>query len=149
MSRYDMEWKYIPGRLNMAGPLSRSTRTAALYLMEDVRCARRRVHLAVTTRSQQRPAEPAVPQQLPPPPPLPTQPQAAAPAAQPAPLLLTDLQRQVQQGYQEDAWFLEKENLQGLKHEDGLCYKGHQLVIPDAEELRDMIIAELHNTPYS
>lgn len=55
----------------------------------------------------------------------------------------------MQSGYASDPWFAEAANTQPLTHRDGLWWFGHRVVVPDAAGLRQGILYELHDAPYS
>ena len=154
LQAFRWNWEYRPGRINVADPLSR---------IPQVPLNRMHVHLlAMHTRSKSGIQKPRmeIGETLPPPPrhrkisktgqeiPL-----VAAPPAQrpdpPAPQGPLDLLSQLQAAYEQDNWFSKPENTGNLRQEDGMWWRGKQIVIPNHEGLKKGILYELHDAPYS
>jgi hypothetical protein len=73
-------------------------------------------------------------------------------AEQNTPDLVGAIERRIVSGYQADTWFSEEHNISqhGLSHgPDGLWYCGEAIAVPNAHNLRQMILQELHDAPYS
>ena len=140
LSRFHMTWKYIPGRINMANPLSRNPHSSLMYLQEVIKL--RTIRLNAITRNRGKVVDKAT---------TPTQPSEIEVTMEVDvdEDTLTELQRKVMQGYKEDPWFTNKENTHNLQIQSGLWYKDHCLVIPEYENLREVIMEECHATPYS
>ena len=51
-------------------------------------------------------------------------------------------------GYQTDDWFAEAVNTNHLQFRDGLWFKGPLTVVPAVPELRQLILQEIHDTPF-
>ena len=167
LQRFDFEWLYRPGRINVADPLSR-------IMPEALNAITLR---AATTRRQTRISET---NQYPPPPPLGQPTQSPEPVglaglgdsaqlgftseksfdapvefATPRPVPGVDLTsqgniiQQLQAGYTADPWFRSPSNLTSLVFRDDLWWKGTQVVVPDVNGLRRGILYELHDAPYS
>ena len=165
LQRFDFEWLYRPGRINVADPLSRVLPIAlnAITLR------------AITTRRQTRQST-----DYPPPPPSGQTTQLTEVAglaglgdlahsgftseqsldvlgefSTPRPVPGVDLTsqgniiQQLQDGYTSDPWFNTPSNLTSLKYRDGLWWRGTQVVVPDVLGLRRGILYELHDAPYS
>ena len=56
---------------------------------------------------------------------------------------------QVQAGYKQDQWFMNKANTAHLQFCDGLFYRGRSVVVPDAGTMRAELMKECHDTPYA
>ena len=64
--------------------------------------------------------------------------------------VMRDLYATLQLGYMSDPWFDNPENTAPLnKSEDGLWWRGPQIVVPADDELKKAIMRELHDAPYS
>lgn len=57
----------------------------------------------------------------------------------------TDLRKRICAGYRHDPWFKEQNNVTDLRKVDGLYFKGDQVVVPDVDKLRRLLIAEYHD----
>ncbi len=62
---------------------------------------------------------------------------------------MLDLYAELKQGYQSDAWFANRNNLQDLKLLDGLWWKGDRLVIPNVSRVRTALLWDYHDSPYA
>ena len=51
-------------------------------------------------------------------------------------------------GYQKDQWFSNLDNTSSLQFRNGLWFKGTLTVVPAAPELRQLILQEIHDTPF-
>ena len=151
LQRYDWIWQYRPGRINVADPLSR---------IPKVPLNRLHVHLyQATLRQRSRKPTPFQEVQLPPPPlvkkdkkgrdvPL----VAAPPAHRPDPMVPSDpeaLVDQLKAAYDQDPWFSESSNTSNLKFKEGIWWHGDKIAIPDNQSLKQGILYELHDAPYS
>jgi hypothetical protein len=167
ISRYNLKLSYIPGRTNVADPISRVP--ALMFIRAGW------LH-AVTTRAQAAAAQPAQPT------PAVTVTPVQVPAqakgngrkvARPANAselpstsnqandvdefqTATALLAKLEQWYASDAWFANPANLSAnavTRHHDGAYYrdsgKGSQLVIPNSRELKLAIMREHHDPPYA
>lgn len=155
LSRYRFKWEYRPGRTNVADPLSR----VPTHKDEAHACV---AHLfAVELRPRNKPAAQPPPAPLAPKPkrrarsaparPNPTA-EAAEPKPPPPPVMgpLTGDLRAFREAYKSDPWFDDPRNLEGLhKGSNGLWYKGDKLVIPDVQWIKEGIMYEMHDAPYS
>ena len=52
------------------------------------------------------------------------------------------------QGYRQDPWFKQKNNLKDLKQVNGLWYRETAIVVPDFKDVRMDILYEVHNSKY-
>jgi hypothetical protein len=62
-----------------------------------------------------------------------------------------DLVQLMQAGYSADPWFTAETNIaaEGLERRDDLWWKGTRVAVPNVPGLREGILYELHNAPYS
>lgn len=74
--------------------------------------------------------------------PPPNQPQVAAMTRSSA---HTDVHKRISSSYQRDAWFRKPSNTAELRKVNGLYYRGDQVVVPNDDELRTMLIAAHHD----
>ena len=154
LSRFDMEWEYKPGRVNVADPLSRAP-TMATWCGADSQSEPEQLRLVVQQRCSVYVAAPPVEQRtvvvLPPPPPQPAvlpspPPQAAAlsDADMPHEVTLAEanvLVRDFQAGYGADSWFADASNIAELQLRGGLYFRRDgQVCVPDSCDLRQRII---------
>jgi hypothetical protein len=170
ISRYNLKLSYIPGRINVADPISRVP--ALMHFNVG--------WLHALTRSQARAQQqPAAPPSGPVEPPPATEPrrkgkkkrkvtisEPTASTSHPDKVqdvsqeqdepTVTQLLQQLADAYVADVWFQHKSNLSrnavslrpdGLYYRDGP--KGTQLVIPDDKQLKQAIIREHHDPPYA
>jgi hypothetical protein len=124
LARFNYTWKYRPGRVNVADPLSRSP---ALQLSIALCVAQ----LCVSTRSKasKRATSKA---------------RKAGTRAQ-VPQLLTE---QILQAYADDDYFAGKASDEGLQQtSEGYWLQGQRIVVPNAGTLRQGIIRDMHNAP--
>lgn len=122
LSRFNYEWKYIPGRANVADPLSRVFVAAV-----------RAQWLAVTTRSRQGPA-PSV-----------TAPTAAVPEPPSSPLT-----KAVLDAYPQDEWFTVPANTAKLQRTSkGYWLHKGKVVVPNNTALKQQIMHACHDSPAS
>jgi hypothetical protein len=152
LSRYRFTWEYRPGRTNVADPLSRVPAhkdeahncVAHLFAM-DLRGRGKVKGPAPPAPKQTRRARSA---------PARTAPAAAtgAPKPPPPPVVgpLTGDLRPLRSAYEADAWFSEPRNVEHLdKGPGGLWYRDGKLVIPNVQWIKEGIMYELHDAPYS
>lgn len=159
LQRFDFEWVYKPGHTNVADPLSRVPGSVVVKALRAIRVAmvqtRRKppasAGRAAEAAGSSRPAKRGR-----------TEATAPAPPAQPAqqgPTLVqtatatpdedVDLTERMQEGYTADAWFKDPQNTTDLQFEDGVWWHDGRVVVPAFGNLRQLLIAELHDTPYS
>ena len=60
-----------------------------------------------------------------------------------------DLRSKLLKGYLHDSWFSDQKHLNQVQLKNGTYWKGSQLVIPDFENLRALVLHELHDARYS
>lgn len=159
LQRYRFKWEYRAGRDNVADPLSRHPSFADS--LTAILCSMTTPFLAVTTRSKTAVVPPLVHEDVPlvlpgPAPKKVRRSPAVVPLPQPAPVPSSpavgpsmDELTQLKTGYSLDAWFNNQLNLKGLVRKDGLWWKGAQLVIPNIPLVKEGILWELHDAPYS
>lgn len=179
LQRFDFKWEYRPGRTNVADPLSRNTAVVLNSIMLKGVTTRLQTRSASAAapqaptgpRSRKRRASAAVGVPATQADPLVWDATAREPvdspekdvtigasAASPVPLLKAvgapvasdgDVVRLMQQGYANDPWFVHTTNTSLLSFKDGLWWRGQQVVVPDVHGLRQEILHELHDAPYS
>jgi hypothetical protein len=169
MQQFTFEWKYSPGRTNVADPLSRATQNGPALNAGTV-CL-----LAMTLRPRstlKRPAQRDMGEQR-----VakkaksvkgrspqqdggrtvrdapqnessgPTPTQFQPPSEQDVTLHEEEIKDLLSKGCTEDPWFAVDSNTKNLTTHDGLWFMGERIVVPDVPGLRTDIIAELHNSP--
>ena len=161
LQRFNFEWVYRPGHTNVADPLSRHPDFLAKLS-------------AMTLRI--RPVKPTVQPGLtePKPPvkrkrcpnqdtgdiaPSPIHANTTPPTVTPTPVVMhrgqavadkdEGLEVLMKEAYTNDPWFTNETNLRPLNQIDGLWYTNDRLVVPNANGLREKILYELHDAPYS
>lgn len=139
LQRFDCQWVYRPGRLNVADPLSRQPRHLAWMVRSSTRVLEERsgregglailpfpgpACLALYYRASE----------------------AVNPAA------LSDLRQMIREGYAGDPLFLEGQGNgyrdKVLRSSDGFWYHGKQVVVPKAGNVRALLLGESHDPPY-
>ena len=55
----------------------------------------------------------------------------------------------IKQGYRQDPWFKQVNNLKNLKQVTGLWYRGTAIVVPDYKGIRTDILYEVHSSKYA
>lgn len=153
LQRYNWIWEYRPGRINVADPLSR---------IPHIPLNRLHIHLrAMITRN--RGATKVKDPELPPPPPKRRKVSKEAvphdvPLAQAPPIQGTDpltpqgpigLLPQLTAAYEQDPWFAVSSNTTNLRLKDGIWWRGSHIAIPNDHSLKQGILYELHDAPYS
>jgi transposase InsO family protein len=139
LSRFHFTWQYRPGRTNVADPLSRDPSFAAI-----------RARLNVVTRLQAtRRAEPAESVRVEvlesDPEPMETE----EPVAAQVESVELSWKQKLTAGYSKDPWFAVPANVEQLHLRDGLWFKDSQMVVPDIDGLREQLLREMHDAPYS
>lgn len=141
LQRFNWKWEYRPGRSNVADPLSRYPAQLC----------------AVTTRRQAK----APPTNHQPPTKRPRTEQhelrgktlvPTAPSTRTNPEVGTDslgLLSQMRAAYELDPWFSRAQNTANMRMQDGIWWRGAQVVIPNVDYLKRGILYELHDAPYS
>ena len=165
LSRFRFKWEYRPGRKNVADPLSRiplhkdDAHACVAYLCAVELRPRRRAGAAQEapepqpqprpqrqTRAKRQPRAASAP-------PTRRQPQEPLPQPWPLPPVIgpwTGDLRVLRDAYERDPWFAKAVNLVDLhRGEGGLWYKGDRLVIPDEQWIKEGILYELPDAPYS
>ncbi len=82
---------------------------------------------------------------------------APAPEAAPAPVVAPapnpphpdDALTRIKEAYATDPWFANPGHTAGLTETDGFWWRGYQLVVPDVPTLKDRILWELNDAPFS
>ena len=150
---FRFEWSYRPGRMNSADPLSRHRREVLVLTRAQASATeKQRVADVGAHTSAHAPIENGHPQKDRQAPSV----QAGSPlSAESASLLnLDDLKHRIQQGYAHDPLFLgdqgiDNRNKLGLEFINGFWCHGSQIVVPDDQAVRELILRELHDSPYS
>jgi hypothetical protein len=132
LSRFNYTWKYIPGRTNVADPISRVHAQTAV-----VRLGVLRVHAAVVTRSGAS-----------------TSTEEGGDTAMTdaqhniTPLSVSELNAAVRQAYETDDWFSKESNTASLQRGDGgLWLKDGKVVVPNSIPIKTAILHALHDAP--
>ena len=172
LQRFQFKWEYRPGRTNVADPLSRhpdfslnrirlaiaKTRSgnephAPKQVPADqknqprARKRNKRHHLSNAQEESQSTVNPPRPVYCPQDTGT-TDPHGDA--HEPPPKTEEDIVNLILEGYEIDPWFADSSNTHNLKQTaDGLWYHGPGLVVPDAYQLRQKILYELHDAAYS
>ena len=150
LTRFPCQWVYRPGRLNCADPLSRHRREFLVLTRAKASAVQTQAVVdAVANASTHTPADlhknwlsvaeahgPTL---------------SAQSASQ---LDLDDLKLRIQQRYAHDPLFLgdqgeDNRNKLGLEFRDGFWHHGEQIAVPDDKAVRELILRELHDPPYS
>jgi transposase InsO family protein len=144
LSRFNYKWQYIPGRQNVADPISRHSAfkeapAATLLGAAYVAVATRR---ATKGHTDEAPA----PAQLPEPakelqPPSNTNPNLS-------PVRLNEYAT-FAVAYEKDPFFAKPRNLRNLVQRHGVWWQGTRIAVPDDPTIKSAILYELHNAPYS
>lgn len=155
LSRFDYEWEYRPGRVNVADPLSRSPQLAlALLCCAGVLRSGRVLSNGNGTAAAPRPAKR---QRM----------QAAAPSEAKSKAKagarkkreaddqvigtppMAPLLERIRQGYETDSYFHTSKLTACMVQKDGLWLKDGLIAVPDAGDLRELIIKDMHEPPLS
>ena len=159
ISRYNLKLSYIPGRINVADPVSRVP--ALMCINTGWLSALTRAQAAAQARDMAVPSAPAAGTATPSvldsaPTPLAAALPVADTADEPVQPTVAELLTQITTWYSKDPWFSNPVNLSrnGVSQDHtGMYYrdstKGRQLVIPNKHELRTAIIREHHDPPYA
>ncbi len=156
LQQFDFTWEYRPGRTNVADPLSRipQVKPAVLNAITLKTLTERRTRSqtgalttptapeAATRGTKRKRSQSAdrLPREMP------------AQEAPPPPAAQSDLLAKVQEGYGSDPWFAEPSNISSarLHQVNGLWHTdNNQVAVPDVPNLRQEILFELHDAPYS
>lgn len=149
LQRFHWKWEYRPGRINVADPLSRvfpDPLTTQLMMLTR-RQARAQVEPqqpTPTVPAKRKRAEESQAREAPLVPPV--------SSLGPAPVTgnsSLDLLPQLQAAYDQDPWFSDPNHTSNLRKQDGVWWRGSQIVLPNMEAMRKHILYELHDTPYS
>jgi hypothetical protein len=154
LQRFDFQWSYRPGRINVADALSRlpslemeSVKDSKLFASLH---AARQVLLEPSTsllgkrkglESGSHPSHPRVAKL-----------NALLHRASATFPGLTPVEKQIQAGYKGDSWFAIERNLKTLTNRNGLWWHKDRptaVVVPDLPELKLRLLREAHNAPYS
>ena len=171
LQQYQITYKYIPGRINVADPLSRIPQKVRLCAARIAAITRSRAHsngmhaphlhgrMADTqpspnqrglpstdaSHTQKRDRATAPPDSGQTPQPLP-----APPVIGGGEMDRAEVQNFVKEAYSRDAYFAVPRNTQHLHEREGLWYTGkNQLVLPDAPGLRQLVLKYSHDAPHS
>jgi len=139
LARFDFEWRYRPGRDNVADPLSRHPNfTVAILALVTTRSMKKGNDNMVRTDKKRKRVSFANPvaQVIPHNPFHTTAPQ-------------DDLYKHITKGYTDDKWFSDSKNTESLTFKDDLWWEGERVVIPDVTTIKRSIMFEMHDTPYS
>lgn len=145
LSRFDYEWEYRPGRVNVADPLSRSPQLAqALLCCAGVLRSGRKLHDGPPPSKRRR---------------IETAPKAKAKAKAkgkrnsddeivgPAPM--APLLERIRQSYSKDSYFSTSKLIAEMVQRDGLWLKHGLIAVPNDGDLREVIIRDMHEPPLS
>jgi len=139
LSRFHYEWKYIKGRTNVADPISRQIPVVAVL----TRAQRQSLgsppthtqHTGKPTKKQKSTKTPVSDAPSP----------NSGSSTAPDPTFLDA----VKAAYAEDPWFKRKRLPKSITQQDGLWYKKHMVIIPNARALRESILRSAHEHPLS
>jgi hypothetical protein len=169
LSRFNYTWKYIPGRLNVADPVSRYS----AFKDAPIQVVLGAVYVAtMTTRRQtaaQAPPPTTAPAPAKPQPKAPAKPVAKAPAkarapvsVQPAavpdpqpaaqpdtPRVLLNEYTTFKEAYPKDPFYTKPRNLRDLEQRHGVWWFQSRIAVPDDPAIKRAILLELHDAPYS
>ena len=148
LSRFNYDWKYIPGRTNVADPISRIHAAVSAVL-----AAVRHVYCAVLTRAGSSSVSPkgggdagmadvtpaaVLPEEAPP----------AESDDAPAPCTVVEITRACRETYAKDDWFSKESNTATLtRGAAGLWLKDGKVVIPNHTPLKHTILHACHDAP--
>lgn len=164
LAEYQFDWVFKPGRINVADPLSRNPAILASMLAVAKTRAQTRAEHGVAhhvARSGQQGQAAGTSASAPPgkvartAAGLQQSPQVAKPveSAVPVPVVAapTALEQRIISAYRSDKSFLSTKFTGKFTFSHGLWFKsgGHRVVVPDVQNLREEIMFEYHNTPYS
>jgi hypothetical protein len=121
LQRFDFDWRYRPGKVNVADPLSRLVWTDG--------CSPPAVALVGASGELSSVAE-------------------GAPSDPPDAIIPPLLQR-ISEGYSKDEWFTHESNTRHLTHKDGLWYRQGLVVVPADDSIKGDILHEAHNSVYA
>jgi Reverse transcriptase (RNA-dependent DNA polymerase)/RNase H-like domain found in reverse transcriptase/Integrase zinc binding domain/Chromo (CHRromatin Organisation MOdifier) domain len=144
LQRFHYTWVYIPGKINVADPLSRNPTYLPKLQTQVLNVLTRKQNSANTEQlpQTQRQAKRARHNQ-----------QQTAPinVADAQPTFHTQLMQKLKGLYIQDNWFAVESNItkHALVQRHGLWWKDNTLVIPDANGVRKECFKELHSYPYS
>jgi hypothetical protein len=169
LARFRFQWVYRPGRKNVADPLSRviikqptdPCACLASLLAMELRSKRHRVRMEPAAPAQQ-PVNRQVPTSTsrkrkrratdrpPPQPALPDVDMAEVPVPNPPNIhMFADEMRPLKAAYDADPWFQDEANIFDLKRRNGIWLHGDRIVIPNSPAIKEALLWEFHDAPYS
>ena len=131
LQRFNFTWQYRPGRINVADPVSR--RPADEYPVISVN---------VTTRSSRNAPSPIAPESS-------SAVDMDIDQSSHHGSQASSFRADIVQGYAQDPWFVDAENVSELEERQGLYFQQNAVVIPNHADLRASLMHEYHNTPFS
>ena len=121
LQRFGFTWSYKPGRTNVADPLSRNPEFLSRVVVRQMaQCDQEQIFALRAVLA------------------ITTRSRSADSIAVKA-----------AKGYDADPWFSRKSNQANLTRKGELWYHGNALAVPDVPGLREQIMRELHDAPYS
>jgi hypothetical protein len=142
LQRFDFDWVHRPGRDNVADPLSRLPFQSILMA---ITMRNQRVATAVAPVASGSSVLPAQRRGRPPKMRTMPQPRSRAPTAR----TVNDLLQSIKEGYDKDPWFNDEAHTRPFTRHNGLWYSKDRIVVPNALEVRNHILYEMHDAPYS
>lgn len=132
LSRFTYQWHYRPGRINVADPLSRNPQLALVMIACAMSLRSRKpstvAHQQVQKKQRTKRAK-----------------NGAGSSSD------VTLMSRIKEGYAHDPFFANADDLLKLKwqRKDGFWICENRIVVPDADDLRQEIIVEMHEPPMS
>ena len=145
LSRFHYTWKAIPGRTNVADPITRQYFKNQEERVDGSLKRNRADPLGLGYCSA-----PAFTRgRTTPPPGTAKATQERSGRDNPTSIPSNQFADAIRAAYASDPWYAEGRNLKTLRAADGLYYRGTRVAVPRSTALRDQILYEAHNTPLS